>query len=205
MPQPIPEACQDPATAPDPAGASQPDDRLAVDIAQNPGDAGARIDETVDEIFGQGGVLTQQDVQQLEQALQTRLGLSNAEVQQISNRIEQAVEDARQGARDALQSAQQQTLAVAEGASRCKAPDVRSGIEATKWELFAAVAGIGDERKSAADDLVARLAEALRHDEFALALKPRLAVLEGKAIALLAPGKRQGPTRGWRRGHRQRR
>jgi len=91
------------------------------------------------------------------------------------------------------------------GTSRCKAPDVRSGIEATKWELFAAVAGIGDERKSAADDLVARLAEALRHDEFALALKPRLAVLEGKAIALLAPGKRQGPTRGWRRGHRQRR
>jgi hypothetical protein len=75
------------------------------------------------------------------------------------------------------------------GTSRCKAPDVRSGIEATKWELFAAVAGIGDERKSAADDLVARLAEALRHDEFALALKPRLAVLEGKAIALLAPGK----------------
>ncbi|WP_082674207.1 patatin-like phospholipase family protein [Thiohalocapsa sp. ML1] len=39
MPQPIPEACQDPATAPDPAGASQPDDRLAVDIALQGGGA----------------------------------------------------------------------------------------------------------------------------------------------------------------------
>jgi NTE family protein len=39
MPQPTPEACHDPATALSPAGASPPDDRLAVDIALQGGGA----------------------------------------------------------------------------------------------------------------------------------------------------------------------
>jgi ElaB/YqjD/DUF883 family membrane-anchored ribosome-binding protein len=115
--------------------------QAAVEIAQNPGDAGARIDEAVDEIFGPGGVLTQQDVQQLEQALQNRLGLSNAEAQQITERIEQTVEDARQGARDALQSAQQQTVAVAEGASDTVASIALWTFIASLLGLIAAVVG----------------------------------------------------------------
>jgi tellurite resistance protein len=91
--------------------------QAAADIARSPGDAATDIDQAVDQIFGQGGVLTREDTQQFQQTLQNRLGLSDDEVQQITAQVQQAIEDARQGARNALENAQRQTVAVAEGVS----------------------------------------------------------------------------------------
>jgi ElaB/YqjD/DUF883 family membrane-anchored ribosome-binding protein len=115
--------------------------QAAANIAQNPAAAGTEIDEAVEQIFGAGGVLTQQDVSQLEQSLQNRLGLSDAEVQQITAQIEQAVEDARQAATEALQTATQQTVAVAEDMSDTVATIAFWTFIASLLGLAAAVVG----------------------------------------------------------------
>jgi hypothetical protein len=75
------------------------------------------------------------------------------------------------------------------GTSFRKAGAVRAAIEATKWELFQGVTALTDERATAAQGLIARLREALIHDEYAIALQSRLTKLEGDAIRLLTPPK----------------
>ena len=75
------------------------------------------------------------------------------------------------------------------GTSWTKAADVRAGLEETKWELFTAVAQLRGDRKAAAEQLIVRLTEALGHDEYAIALQPRLAALTDDAIRLLTPPK----------------
>ena len=113
----------------------------AVDIGRNPANIGTEIERTVDEIFGQGGVLTEQDQRQLEQALQNRLGLSDAEVRQITAQMEQAVNNTRQAATDALESATQQTVRVAEDASDTVASIAFWTFIASLLGLVAAVVG----------------------------------------------------------------
>ena len=66
---------------------------------------------------------------------------------------------------------------------------LRTTIDSTKWELFEAVAGLSDDRKAAADGVIAQLTEAIAHDEYAIALQPRLLKLERDAIRLLTPTK----------------
>jgi hypothetical protein len=86
-----------------------------------------------------------------------------------------------------LAQAKVETSLDAMGTSYRKTGAVRNAIETTKWELFEAVAGIADDRKAAADGILAQLEEALTHDEYAIALQPRLSKLEGDAIRLLTP------------------
>jgi len=73
------------------------------------------------------------------------------------------------------------------GTSCRKTDAVRGAIETTKWELFDAVAGIADGRGAAAGGILAQLKEALTHDEYAIALQPRLSKLVDDAIRLLTP------------------
>jgi hypothetical protein len=79
------------------------------------------------------------------------------------------------------------------GTSYRKIGAVRNAIETVKWELFEAVGGITDDRKAAADGILAQLKEALTHDEYAIALQPRLSKLEGDAIRLLTPKPKPSP------------
>ena len=60
-------------------------------------------------------------------------------------------------------------------------------MEATRWELFNAVAALTDDRAAAAQGIHRQLVEALTHDEYAIALQSRLSKLEGDAIRLLTP------------------
>jgi hypothetical protein len=115
--------------------------QAAADIARSPSDAATDIDQAVDQIFGQGGVLTRQDERQLEQTLQDRLGLSDGEARQITAQLQQAVDDARRAARDALQSAQQQTVALAEKVSDSAALIAFWTFIASLLGLIAAVLG----------------------------------------------------------------
>lgn len=73
------------------------------------------------------------------------------------------------------------------GKSYRKADAVRRALEGTKWELLEAAARLPDERRAAAEGIIRQLVEALTHDEYAIALQPRLSKLEGDALRLLTP------------------
>jgi hypothetical protein len=88
---------------------------------------------------------------------------------------------------EVLAHASVETSLDAMGTSYRKTGAVRSALEGTKWELLEAVAGLTDDRQAAAEGIIAQLAEALTHDEYAIALPPRLSKLEGDAIRLLTP------------------
>lgn len=84
------------------------------DILQSPADALEDIDKAIDDVFGKGGVLSQQDLAEMENALQRRLNLSDQEVQQISNQLQQAATQAREGVKQALKTAKEQAIQAAE-------------------------------------------------------------------------------------------
>ena len=88
---------------------------------------------------------------------------------------------------EVLAHAEVETSLDAMGTSYRKAGAVCGAIENTKWRLFQGVASLTDERKAAAEGVIAQLTEALTHDEYAIALEPRLSKLEGDAIRLLTP------------------
>ena len=88
---------------------------------------------------------------------------------------------------EVLTHAEVKTSLDAMGTSFKKAGAVRSAIENTKWALFQGVAALTDDRKAAADGIIALLTEALTHDEYAIALQSRLSKLEEDAIRLLTP------------------
>jgi hypothetical protein len=88
-----------------------------------------------------------------------------------------------------LAHANVETSLDAMGTSYRKTGAVRNAIETTKWELVEAVAGIADDRRAAADGILTQLKEALTHDEYAIALQPRLSKLVDDAIRLLTPTK----------------
>jgi len=77
-----------------------------------------------------------------------------------------------------------------------KAEAVHTALEATKWNLFDAVAALTDERAAAAAGHRSQLVEALSHDEYAIALGERLRKLEDDAVRLLAPPPTKPPTPG---------
>jgi hypothetical protein len=86
-----------------------------------------------------------------------------------------------------LATAEVQTSLDAMGTGFKKAEAMRGALDGTKWALFQGVAALVDDRKTAADGVLAQLKEALTHDEYAIALGSRLAKLEGDAIRLLTP------------------
>ena len=88
----------------------------ATDVLQSPGDIGQDISQFTDEVFGAGGVLSEEDRAQALQVLQERFGITEEEAQayvdQIQARAEevqaqaaQAIEDARQAATEAAAQA----------------------------------------------------------------------------------------------------
>ncbi len=97
-----------------------------------------------------------------------------------------SIEGARGRARvEALAQAPIATSLDAMGMSYRKAAEMREALERTKWELFDAVKSIGPEGADAAGALRAELAEALAHDEYAVAIAAKLSALESRAIRLL--------------------
>ena len=104
-----------------------------------------------------------------------------------------AVEDAKARV-EVLAHAVIATSLEAMGTSFSKAGSVRGALADTKWTLMEAIAALADEREAAAQGIIGQLREALSHDEYAIALQPRLAKLEGDAIRLLTPKTSPGST-----------
>ena len=88
----------------------------ATDVLQSPGDIGQDIQQFTDEIFGAGGVLSEEDRTQALQVLQERFGITEEEAQayvdQVQARAEevqaqagQAIEEARAAATEAADQA----------------------------------------------------------------------------------------------------
>jgi len=125
--------------------------QAASDIMQSPMDTSAQdIQQTVDKIFGgPQGILTQQDLQELERVVQNRLNLSSQEMQQIMNQVQQAATQARESAVQAIQTAQEQAAQAAEAISDRIASIALWTFIAGLLGLIAAVAGakIGESNK----------------------------------------------------------
>jgi len=66
-----------------------------------------------------------------------------------------------------------------------KAGEIESLLASTRWDLLQSLPRLEDERAAAAGGIVEQLVDALRQDEYAVALRSRLSKLEGDAIRLL--------------------
>lgn len=90
-----------------------------------------------------------------------------------------------------LAQAKLETNATAMGKSLKSAKPLLECLRTTRWDLFAAVAQIQDQRKTDADLLIQDVCSWLKTDEHALAggLASKLSEAEGRAIKLLTPPK----------------
>jgi hypothetical protein len=76
------------------------------------------------------------------------------------------------------------TSAQAMGTAAKRAEGVVAALKEVNWQPIEALWSLNDERKAAADDLLASVREALELDEIAIALAPRLNQVERAAVAL---------------------
>lgn len=83
-------------------------------ILQSPADALEEIDQAIDDVFGRGGVLSQEDLAEMENALQRRLNLSDQEMEQITNQLQEAARQAREDVKQALRTAKEEAIQAAE-------------------------------------------------------------------------------------------
>lgn len=110
-------------------------------ILQNPTQAPEEIDQAIDEVFGQGGILSQEDLAQMQTTLQRQLNLSEQDTQQIANQVQEAAEQARKALKEGVQTARQKAMQAAEAASSAIASIALWLFVANLLALIAAVAG----------------------------------------------------------------
>lgn len=79
----------------------------AKDIIRGPGDAKSDIDDAIDELFGEGGVISQQDRQEAMDVLENRFGISEQEAESmIQTWQDNAIEAYRQAKQTIMQTAE---------------------------------------------------------------------------------------------------
>src|SRR5262249_53267813 len=84
-----------------------------------------------------------------------------------------------------LASAAIATTEAAMGKCLNDAVALKATLEGTSWELFEAIANLTDGRKSAVDEILANVTQALRSDEHVVQLVPVLREAQAKALWLL--------------------
>lgn len=82
----------------------------AQDILRSPGDALSDIESRIDSLVGQGGVISNEDKEELIQVLENRLGITKAEAEQMAARWENQAKQAYANAEKALADARQQAI-----------------------------------------------------------------------------------------------
>jgi DNA-binding NarL/FixJ family response regulator len=110
-------------------------------ILQNPTRAPEEIEQAIDDVFSQGGILSEEDLTQLKNTLQRQLNLTEQETQKIINQIEQAIDEARTAVKEGVETARQQAVDAAEAASDAIASIALWLFVANLLALIAAVAG----------------------------------------------------------------
>jgi hypothetical protein len=79
---------------------------LARDVASSPADFQEDIDQAIDQLFGQGEPLSNQDRRELVTAIREELGLSEEEADRVLTRIERAADRAARNVREAAETAE---------------------------------------------------------------------------------------------------
>ena len=115
--------------------------RTAQDIASSPSDATADIEQAIDRAIGQGGVLSDQERDQLLDSLQTRLDLSNREVNQLVREVERVGQEAQARFDEAVETVQTETAEAAEAAADTASSIARTLFIASILGLVAAMLG----------------------------------------------------------------
>jgi len=85
-----------------------------------------------------------------------------------------------------LANATLETSATAVGRTLHHAANLKQTLETANWGLFDALANLRDARRAQAEPLLAKLAEALSHDEHVLGLKEVLGTLQSQGMQVLA-------------------
>jgi hypothetical protein len=81
---------------------------LARDLASSPADFQEDIDEAIDQLFGQGEPLSNQDRRELLSAIREELGLSEEEADRVLTRMERAADRALRNVREAAATAERE-------------------------------------------------------------------------------------------------
>lgn len=82
----------------------------AVDIIRSPGDAMADIEATIDDLVGQGGVLSEEDQKELVSVMQDRFDMSKEEAEEMVANWQARAEEAYAEAKEALVTAKQEAI-----------------------------------------------------------------------------------------------
>lgn len=121
--------------------------QTAADVIRNPSDALQEIQQGVDRLFGEGGVISDEDRAELETQLQETLGLSADEAQAMVEDWAQRAEQAAQAAEDALAQAREEALQAAGAATDALASAALWASLASLLGLIAAAGGAAAGRR----------------------------------------------------------
>ena len=113
----------------------------AQDIIASPGDIGADIEEFTDTIFGQGGVLSDEDREEALEVMESRFGITPEEAGAFLDQVQAQAEEAQQQAEEAVEAARTQALEAAETAAQAVQTAGIVGFVASLIGLIAAVGG----------------------------------------------------------------
>lgn len=109
--------------------------------AQNPANAQAEAQRFLDRVFGNGGILGEQDRQEALQQMQQRFGISEAEANQFLDETQARAEELKAQAEQALADAKQQAIEAADAAADALAATAWTMGVASILGLLAAIAG----------------------------------------------------------------
>lgn len=108
----------------------------AAAIIRRPSDAPQIIERTLGDLVGEGGVLSEQDLQEARTQLEQRLGITPEQAEQLIQRYSQDLEQALAQAEQALNAAGERVTEAADAAA--------DTLAAASWvAFFASVAGFG--------------------------------------------------------------
>jgi hypothetical protein len=96
---------------------------------------------------------------------------------------------------DHLATAVVATSEAAMGECVGKGAELEGNLDTANWEIFEAVAKLSDERKQAAEQILAEVRQALTSDEHVVQLAPALKGAQAKAVRLLTKSAPTPPTK----------
>lgn len=119
-------------------------------IVQNPTDIGAEAEAFIQNVFGSGGVLGQEDRAEALQVMQQRFGLSAEEAEQFLQSIQDRAEEIQTSAQTALEEARAEAVQAADAAADVAATAAWLAALASLIGLGAAVLGAAAGRPARA-------------------------------------------------------
>ena len=115
--------------------------QTAAEIARAPGQAGQAVEDFVGQLFGQGGVLSEEDRAEALEVLQTRFGISEAEAESFLDGVQARAEEVQAEAEQTIEEARAAATEAAEQASEAASTAGFLAFFASLLGLVAAAGG----------------------------------------------------------------